>query len=121
MSELKSQLPEAPASVTYNVVSKDGFSALVTHRSDTIKELLEHMETIEQKLLEKGYKPQVRGGGFKREVEFVEGRICPKCNGKLIKKTSKAGKMFYKCENGKYDFVAQKNTGCDYVDWLQDA
>jgi hypothetical protein len=112
-------LPEAPASVTLSVVTPKGYNALFTLREVTGLDLLKKIEGLEVKLEELGYKPQVRSAGFpKKEQVFVDGK-CPKCDGRLIEKVSKAGKKFHKCENGKWDFANNKAIGCDFVDWLE--
>jgi hypothetical protein len=112
-------LNEAPASVTYSITSKGGFNALFTIRSTSGKDLLETMDSIEKVLVTKEYKPQLKQTfGAKKEVEYVEGKKCPKCGGRLVKKISSANKPFHKCENGKWDFATKQATGCDFVDWL---
>ena len=113
------KLPEAPASVTYSITSKDGYNALFTIRAMSGKELLETMKEIEEVLIKKEYKPQVRQVfGQKKEVEYVQGKVCPKDGGKLIKKISKFGKEYHACENGRFDFKTGTRSGCDFVDWL---
>lgn len=113
------QFPEAPASVTYSITSKGGFNILFTVRAIAGLDLLDTMESIEKKLIKLEYKPQVRQtfGGSKKEVEYVEGRVCPLDGGRLMKGVSKAGKAYIKCENGKYDFTTKQNTGCPHVEW----
>lgn len=117
----QSQLPEAAASVTYSITSEGGFNALFTIRDVNGLALLETMETIEKVLKDKKYVPQIKqsfGGGVKKEVQYVEGKTCPKDGGKLVKAFSKTGKEYHKCENGKYDFATKQTLGCTYVDWL---
>lgn len=110
---------ESPASVTYSITSRDGFNALFTLREETGEKLLSKMAVVESKLLALLYKPQIKQTfGAKKEVEYVEGKKCPKCGGRLIKKVSSIGKPFHKCENGKWDFTTKQATGCDFVDWL---
>lgn len=114
------ELNEAPASVTYNITSKGGFNALFTIRDVTGTDLLEKMEKIEKTLVEKEYKPQVRlPFGQKKEIVYVEGRECPLCKSKLVKKTTREGKEYYACEKGSYDFKTKTVIGCKYVDWLE--
>jgi ssDNA-binding Zn-finger/Zn-ribbon topoisomerase 1 len=55
------------------------------------------------------------------DIEYVNGRVCPKDKGKLVISKTKTGKTFYKCENAKWDAEAHKSIGCDYVDWLNPA
>ena len=57
-------------------------------------------------------------GGFKAEKKVV-GK-CPKDGGNLIEKTSKAGKVYWACENGRYDFTTKTTSGCSYVNWDPD-
>ena len=111
------ELQEAPASVTYNITSPDGFNALFTIREMNGTELMKKMEIIEKTLKEKGYKPQVKGFQ-KKEVEYVEGGVCPLCKGRLVKKVTKTGKPYNKCENGKWNPATQQPEGCKFVDWL---
>lgn len=108
---------EAPASVTYSITSKDGYNALFTIRDINGASLLDTMEIIEKVLHDKKYLPQVKQGfGAKKEVQYVEGKVCPLCKGRLIKAISKVGKEFHKCENGK--FIGGVASGCKFVDWL---
>lgn len=104
---------EAPASVTYSITSEDGFNALFTIRGEKGLELLDLMYHIEKKLIEKRYKPQIKqsfGAGAKKEVQYVEGRVCPDCGKRIVKK-----EKLEQCEDYKYDFTAKKNTGaCNY-------
>ena len=123
--EERNSLPEAPASVTYSVTSKDGYNALFTVRGTSGTELLETLEGIEKTLFNKGYKPQIRTSGFPPKTkeyakdEKGNDKICPKCGGKLIVAKKADGKEFHKCENNKWDPILKKATGCDHVDWLE--
>jgi hypothetical protein len=109
-------LNEAPASTTYSITSKNGFNILFTIRDTTGMGLLEKMEIIEKELLKDGYKPQVRQVfGQKKEVEYVEGRLCPKCQGKLKVVHAKSGMTYWSCENGHYDYTTKTRSGCDYL------
>lgn len=118
MKELN-ELPEAPASVTYSIVSPTGYNALFTIREMTGLDLLTKMTALEKKLDEMGYKPQIKTSfGQKKEVVYVPNAECPKCKGRLIDKTSKNGKRFHECENRKYDFKTGVTSGCEYINWL---
>ena len=114
---INGDLPESPTSVTYSVTSPKGFSALVTIRDAEFKELASKMAFVEDWFEKQGYKPQVKGFP-KKEVEYVEGKVCPKCGGKMVKRVSKNGKEYHKCEFGKWNALTQKAEGCNYVDWL---
>ena len=109
-------LPEAPASVTLSVVTPKGYNALFTLRENTGKSLLIKITGLEFDLEKLGYKPQVKGFP-KKEIEYVEGKFCPKCKGRMVKKTKRDGSIFHQCENKKWE--NGKNVGsCDYTDWL---
>ena len=111
-------LPEAPASVCYSIISPNGFPATFTVREMSGMKLLDKMVAIEQAFKEGNYKPQIKSFGVKKEVEYVQGRTCPQCGSRLVKKVSKQGKAFYKCEKGEWDFATQQNKGCPFVEWL---
>lgn len=116
---MSNQLPEAPASVTYSLITPNGFPILFTKRANTGTELLTEMEGIEAKLLAKGFKPQEnKQSGFqKKEVSYVEGKTCPKCNSKLVIKEKADGTKYEKCSSGKWDYVNKVASGCDYVNF----
>jgi hypothetical protein len=119
-TETTATLPEAPASVTYSVTTPHGFDILFTLRDTTGLGLLDKMESVENYLLNHEYKPQIKRsfGAPKKEQEFVEGKVCPKDGGRLVKKVTKAGKPYHKCENGKWNPTTNQAMGCPFVDWL---
>lgn len=120
MADKDINLNEAPASVTYTITSKGGFNALFTIRDVTGTDLLEKMDKIEKALIDREYKPQIKPiFGQKKEIVYIEGKVCPLCKGRLIKKVTKAGKEYHACENGKYDFATGVRSGCKFVDWLE--
>ena len=110
-------LNEAPASVTYSIISPNGYSALFTVRETTGAALMDKMVAIEARFERVGYKPQMSGSKFSKPVVYVEGKMCPKCGGRLVEKQKKDGTPFWKCENQKYNPVTRENFGCDYIDW----
>jgi hypothetical protein len=114
---MNKDLPESPTSVTYSITSPKGYNALLTVRDGEFGVLSTKMSFVEEWLDKKGYKPQVRGFA-KKEIEYLEGKKCPACGGRMIKKTTKQGKEFHKCENGKWNPTTNQNEGCSYVDWL---
>lgn len=121
MSNNENNLNEAPASATLSVVTPKGFNTLFTIRDMSVNELIKKIGIVEEKLDELGYKPQVRQTfGAKKEVEYVEGKICPLDGGRLVKKVTKAGKPFHKCENNKWNPMTNKAEGCQFVDWLEE-
>lgn len=111
-------LPEAPASATLSVVTPRGYNTLFTLRETSGLTLLDKIESLEKELERREYKPQVKQAfGVKKELDYVEGKTCPKDGGRLVKKVTKAGKPYHKCENGKWNPVSGAS-GCDFVDWL---
>lgn len=111
-NEIK-DLNEAPASVTLSVVTPKGFPGLFTVRDTSGLELLIKLDSIENKLIEKGYKPQIKTAfGQKKEVEYVEGKTCLLDGGKLKVVHSKDGKTYWSCDNGKYDYQTKTSSGC---------
>lgn len=112
---------EAPASNTFKVKSPAGFEHMFTMRDESVKELLIKIDTVEKALAEKGWTPlaQNQFGKKERQVDYVEGRQCPKCGNKLVHTVTKAGKKFIKCETNKWDFANKVATGCDWTEWPQ--
>lgn len=45
-------------------------------------------------------------------------KTCPECGvGDVVEKTSKDGRAYYACSEGKWDKVHKKATGCRYFMW----
>lgn len=113
------ELPEAPASVTYDITSPNGFNVLFTVRDMTGMDLLVKMTAIEKKFQEQGYKPHERGFAKKEAKPIVYAEhMCPSCGKRVIIAETSKGKM-EKCETQKYDFTTKTSTGCAYTKWLQ--
>lgn len=125
LDEVLTPLPEARASVTYNLTSKDGYGLLLTIRSGNEAEIFEIMVDTEEYIKKQGYTPEVRrsfGGGNAKPKDYVEGEKCPKCGSPLVKvtyKDKKTGedKTLIKCSTQKYDFMTKTSSGCDYTDF----
>ena len=47
-----------------------------------------------------------------------DAKKCQKCGAALIAGTTKTGKTYLKCSTNKWDRVAKKETGCDFIKWL---
>lgn len=110
-------LQEAPASVTYSITSQGGFNALFTIREMTGLDLLNKMSVIEKKLVELGYKPQIKPVfGQKKEIVYADYN-CPTCGKRVVVAETTRGKV-EKCETQKYDYQTKTNTGCAYTKWL---
>ena len=114
-------LPEAPASVTYSVQTPGGYNALFTLREMDGLTLLSKMSSLEDVLSQKGYKPQIKPVYGQREQKPVEyaSYPCPECGSKVTKASTKDGKLFEACETRKYDFKTKQTSGCAYIKWLQ--
>lgn len=104
---------EAPASVTYDVESKNGFTMLFTVRGTSGLELLDVMDSIEAKLIAKEYKPHIKQSwGAKKETEYVDGKVCLEDGGRLKIIHAKDGKTYWGCENSRYDAATKTKSGC---------
>lgn len=120
-NEEQNTFPEAPASNTFKVKSVNGFEHLFTMRDVSVKDLIVKIETIEKAFLDKGWTPlaqQPRSNGFPpKQVDFVEGRVCPTCSEKLVHTQTKEGKKFIKCSTNRWDFATKTAIGCKYIEW----
>jgi len=116
--EQTSTLPEAPASATVKIKSKDGFEWLFTMRDEKASTLMFKMKAMEKNWLESGFTPLAQGFGKKpaEPKEYVEGRVCPVDGGKLVKPPVNS-KAPIKCENNKYNFQTKQSYGCQYIEW----
>lgn len=116
-------MPEAPASATITVKTPGGFETLVTIRDYEDKELtkkqLAYLLNLDKALLVMGFTPVIRGFGkpAAKPIEYVEGRVCPKCGSKLVHAQTKDGRKFIKCEANKWNFAEKRSEGCTYTDW----
>lgn len=87
---------EAPTSVTYSLITPNGFPVLFTMRDEKVGELMHKMDVLEPSLITKGYKPQEKRS-FGERKPFVpqpsaSGNKCPKCGSPMA--MSKAGKEY---------------------------
>ena len=116
----ESQLPEAPASATVKIKSKDGFEWLFTMRDEKASVLMFKMRAMEKNWTENGFTPLAQNNGFKRETnpkEYVEEIVCPICKNRLVRSQTKTGKKLIKCETNKWNTMLQKAEGCPFVEW----
>lgn len=121
------KMPEAIASATYQIESPNGFQYLFTVRGTDETNLLERMGDLEQYFMAGGFKPQ--RGSIKTSIApkkktttpekttTSDKKVCPKCGGKLLYKTTKNGENFVECENREYDYETQEASGCPYIKW----
>lgn len=120
---MRDEMPEAKSSVSYSLVSKDGFDLIFTVRSSDEAELMEEMETMEKHFITSGYAPRVRGSVTKTAEPARTGGTdkCPKCGSDLITFTSKDGtKSGMKCSTSKWNPYTKTASGCDYVKFDDD-
>ena len=111
---------EAPAVTFTSVKSPEGFVWNYTMRGENGKDLLPQMTAFQKWCKENKWEPVVnqRGNWTKKEPEYVEGKVCPKCKGRLLKKIDKENKEYEQCENKKWDFTSKKDVGsCNYRTW----
>lgn len=122
----KASLPEAPSSVTYSIKRK-GFNILFTVRAMSGVELIAQMDAIEEKLLEKGYEPQMLKASVpsygkkeqsqQKSIVFADGKKCPDCGSRVVVAQTKDGRKFFKCEKQVYNFKTRETSGCLYFQW----
>ena len=119
---------EAPASVTYSLVSPNGFPMLFTLRGGSEAELIEIMTQAEGYLKDNGFTPKFGRSSYpakKVEEKVYRTEPCPKCGGKVLVKQLKlkdgTPKTLEECENRVWDWQLKANTGtCDYQNWIED-
>jgi len=117
---LDNDFPEAPASVTYSIVSRDGYPALFTIRDSTVLGLIQKMSIMEDKLKALLYTPQVKQSfGAKKEVEYVKDASgnpmpCPTCKVGKIKVIHSPKGTFYGCDQSKFNPTTKSYDGCKY-------
>lgn len=110
--------PEAGAIAFTTIKTPEGFTWNVTFRDVDGKEVTKRMIGFQVYCKENNWSPVEPRSFGKKEVKYVEGKLCPKCGGRLVEKTKSDGKPFHKCEHGKYNPLTKQNEGCDYIDWL---
>lgn len=115
----RKNMPEAPASATARVKSKNGFSWLFTLRGTSGTELVGMLEKFEADMINREWTPveDAPRGGFKKPVEYVEGRTCPTDGAKLVYATKQDGSKFIKCENQRWNKMLKRPEGCTFVEW----
>ena len=113
-------IPEAVASVSYSIVSPNGYPIIFTMRGTSEASLFDRMEAIETFMKESNYTPEVKRSFMAgaKPKEFVQGELCPKCNSPLLKITTKDGKQAVKCSTAKWDYMTKTASGCDYFKYL---
>lgn len=120
----QNQLPEAPASATVKIKSPQGFEWLFTIRDEKASVLTFKMKAMEKKWIEEGFislSQTPRGGFPKKEPEYVPNRTCPNDGARLVFATKRDGSKYVKCENNNWDKLNNRSTGCQFVEWPNQA
>jgi len=108
---------ESPTSVTYSLISPNGFPLLLTLRDEKMFELLINMGILEESLKTKGFKPQEKKSfGPKPPAEIVPDRKCPTCNNSLVYAMIK-GERVIKCSTNKWNPATKQAEGCKFIEW----
>lgn len=79
----KSQLPEAPASVTVKIKSPAGYEYLFTMRDESAKNLLFKIDAMEKHYIANGFTPIAQGNGFPKREEKPK-KECPVHKGVMM-------------------------------------
>lgn len=110
-------LPEARLSISYSLISPNGFPVIVTMRSMHDDEMIEILKVVDNELKEGGFTADRKVSAFPLKVKpVVEGENCPKCGSPLVRFTSKDGtKSGVRCSTNKFDFITKTASGCDFV------
>ena len=112
------QSTESPSSVTYSLITPNGFPILFTMRDEKVAELITKMEMLEPSLIKKGYKPQEKKSyGSKAPAEIVPDRKCPLCGQNLVYGHKADGTKFIKCSTNKWNPMTKQAEGCKFVEW----
>lgn len=112
-------MTEAPISLTFKLAYK-GIEVLATKREEhaVLKPYLEGAKIAIDWALENGF--EVPAPRFPKKeikpIEYVEGRKCPLCGGRLITPPPGTNKPI-KCEFSKYNFQTRQTEGCTHVEW----
>jgi len=100
----------------YSVFLKNGRDEQIVIRTNDWDEFLGLKKNV-NKILQKVEEKKTIEEAFTPAPSPAAGPRCPKCGGALIERTSKTGKNYTKCENGKWNAEKGINEGCDYVKW----
>ncbi len=106
---------QAPASANTSIRTSEGFVWQFTIRANTGDELMQKMKVFHSRCTENNWIPEVRGTAPKREREYIQGKTCPKCSGRLYIGIKRDGTKFTKCENNRW--INGQQSGCQYVEW----
>lgn len=125
--EMQKLVPEAVASVTYQLKTPNGFECLYTKRHFNDEKLLGEMMALEMDFIQNGYEPQGRSYKKKKGQRTTAGpkssqrrsqqtrqKNCPQCGAPAKTRTSKDGRKYEVCTENEYG----EDTGCDYFRWL---
>ncbi len=109
---------EAPVVMFTNYKRPDGFEVSLTLRGNDLPSVATLIDTAIKKIIESGGVPAPKGfqKAPPKPVEYIEGRVCPKDGGRLIKPPVGTNRPI-KCENSHYDFKTKTSSGCDFIEW----
>ena len=115
------QFPEAGAVAYFKYKRSDGFEVCLTLRDTTGKTVLERIDGAIKRLSELGATPLPLQNGFTKKepkpIVYIEGVKCPVDGARVVEKTKKDGERFAQCENRKFDFKTNTNSGCTFISW----
>ena len=109
---------EAPVVMWSTYKRVDGFEVSVTLRGTTVIDVAVALDATIKSIIKAGGTPVSRQPQKypPKVTEYIEGRVCPKDGGRLIKPPLNSNRPT-KCENSKYDFQTKTSSGCDYISW----
>lgn len=114
---------ESPYSWNTTAVDENGYNEQFTLRANDEKSFFEKIASLKVTLNLSKYKPFVKQSSFVRpppkEKDWT-GEKCPNDSGRLYRVTTGGGKKCIKCENSKWDPFKKQNTGCVYIQWVND-
>lgn len=103
-------LPEAPASATVKIKSKNGFEYLFTIRDVQASKLLDKLALFEDLILDREYTPLAQGNGFSKAP--VATKTCTVHSVEMKEKTSKrTGKTYFSHWEGTYPNLGEQCFG----------
>lgn len=112
------------STITFSFRRADGFEATVCVpvSSDAIIAL----DSLVAKVVAAGGSPvTIHPAPYKKyeakPVEYVEGKVCPKCGKKVVRSTTKDGRVTLKCEDNKYDYKTKVQSGCTFFEFEHSA
>lgn len=113
MEEHKFQWTGAFTRTVNKVVLSENF----TFRLDTREELEAERTHVIEKIMPSAETFPNDTGNVAHVATEKPAQTCPKCGAPLVQTTLKNGTVITKCSTNKWDKMAKKAIGCDYVLW----